>query len=460
MDLKKILLWGGAILTSFVVNSQTTTYSGITIKENNMYLYGGNDLRFGWDGTLASTTPPWALEYTKSTDVSSSGLNFWKPGGANTGGNKLFLNDNGNIGIGTNTPKAKLDVQGDIYLPVNSSYWIGSATNANNRLRMHHNNSSAFIDYYPTLAFRYGTTTQLVLGGGSNGSPVYISGAVSGYPTIFAQDGHLFLGTGNNWINHAWASIIEYKTLVKDSDKRLKKDIRKIHSTKNILNGINSYTYFYNDSISDRFAKFDKSFKLRKQYGFMAQEVQAFFPDVVYTDENTGLLKIDYTAMIPILFEAIKEQDSVIACQFVNLQTAIMRIDSLSKELVSVKYSINDCCLRTDSKLKSGIEDETSTIAVTSITSVSTSVVAQLFGNVPNPFKESTLIKMVIPDNAIKAQLFIYDLTGKQLKSYPITGRGTTTITINAYELTPGMYHYALVVDENLVDTKMMILTE
>ncbi len=53
----------------------------------------------------------WGIEYE------NGGLNFWKPAGSNHFGNYyLFLADDGNVGIGTDTegPQAKLDVRGDI----------------------------------------------------------------------------------------------------------------------------------------------------------------------------------------------------------------------------------------------------------------------------------------------------------------------------------------------------------
>lgn len=55
----------------------------------------------------------WGIEYVSSADE-GYGLNFWRPWfvGQGGGNNYLFLADNGNVGIGTNNPQAKLAVNG------------------------------------------------------------------------------------------------------------------------------------------------------------------------------------------------------------------------------------------------------------------------------------------------------------------------------------------------------------
>lgn len=58
----------------------------------------------------------WGIEYVSSAEE-GYGLNFWKPWFVGQGGGNhyLFLADNGNVGIGTKAPEAKLDVVGGIH---------------------------------------------------------------------------------------------------------------------------------------------------------------------------------------------------------------------------------------------------------------------------------------------------------------------------------------------------------
>jgi hypothetical protein len=47
------------------------------------------------------------------------------------------------------------------------------------------------------------------------------------------------------------------------------------------------------------------------QFGFIAQEIQEVFPDMV-TRRDDGVLGIRYTELIPVLVQAIKEQQEEI----------------------------------------------------------------------------------------------------------------------------------------------------
>ena len=71
---------------------------------------------FGDETSPDCTHGAWGIEYVDSQNE-GYGLNFFKPWSTcntNHGNYKLFLADNGNIGIGTNNPQAKLSVDGNI----------------------------------------------------------------------------------------------------------------------------------------------------------------------------------------------------------------------------------------------------------------------------------------------------------------------------------------------------------
>ena len=128
--------------------------------------------------------------------------------------------------------------------------------------------------------------------------------------------------------------------------------------------------------------------------------------------------------MIPILIEAIKEQQ--------------IQIEELKAALGS------------DDALK----------GVIATTSNSDQVSSTLYQNVPNPFTEETTISFSLGESVESASLFIYDMNGKQVKSFDLSKRRHSQISILGGEMDPGIYVYSLVADGLLIGTKQMILTD
>ncbi len=175
-----------------------------------------------------------------------------------------------------------------------------------------------------------------------------------------------------------------------------------------------------------------------KQIGFLAQNVEQVYPNLVITNDSTGLKSVDYIGFIPIIVQALKEQDSLI-----NLQ---------SSQIKALQKLVNK-----GSNLKSATVSSQST--QTDITTL-VGGEATLDQNAPNPFNRSTNIGYYLPENVQNAILYIYDMNGVQIKSIPVTSKGKGSITINGYELRPGMYLYILLYDGKATDSKRMILTQ
>ncbi len=77
--------------------------------------------------------------------------------------------------------------------------------------------------------------------------------------------------------------------------------------------------------------KYDPSQKT--YFGFLAQDVEAIFPDIVDTDEN-GKKFVSYTQFIPILVEALNEQQDIIDNQNQDIELMKQQIIELQKFLL------------------------------------------------------------------------------------------------------------------------------
>ncbi|MBL0052231.1 MAG: T9SS type A sorting domain-containing protein [Bacteroidetes bacterium] len=83
-----------------------------------------------------------------------------------------------------------------------------------------------------------------------------------------------------------------------------------------------------------------------------------------------------------------------------------------------------------------------------------------LFQNQPNPFNQTTIIHYSLASDVSNAQLAIRSLNGELVKSIAVSNTGKGKITINANELTSGTYTYTLMVNNESVDTKLMVVTK
>ena len=109
----------------------------------------------------------------------------------------------------------------------------------------------------------------------------------------------------------------------------------------------------------------------------------------------------------------------------------------MTAKLEEQQQMINALLLKNDSS----IEDTNSQRAI-------------LYDNVPNPFSTDTEIKMRLPEKTQQATVIIFNLEGKQLKSFTITNRGETSVKVSSNDLGAGMYLYTLIADGKFVDTK------
>ena len=161
------------------------------------------------------------------------------------------------------------------------------------------------------------------------------------------------------------------------------------------------------------------------QYGLDATQLKAVYPELVYEDDN-GNVSINYIEMVPLLVQSIKE-----------LSAKVAELEGTSPKKAKRKGETT------------AIEDNVSDVDM-----------VRMDQNKPNPFSESTVITLNIPEQTQKASIFIYDMSGKQIQNIAVSERGETNITVYASDLTAGMYIYTLVVDGKVAVTRRMIVSK
>lgn len=99
------------------------------------------------------------------------------------------------------------------------------------------------------------------------------------------------------------------------SDRSLKSDISTIDNPLDIVSKIRGVDFKWKEN-------------QKKDIGFIAQELEAIIPELVTTDENTGLKSVQYWNIVAIAVEAIKKQQT--------------EIDNLKWEIEAIKKLLKD----------------------------------------------------------------------------------------------------------------------
>lgn len=206
------------------------------------------------------------------SDVQGSDIAFGY-GKSETFNETMRIKGTGLVGIGTNTPTNSLDIRTNSDL---NKVQLRLHENDNEfaRMRFTNNTSANFWD----IAVKTDVTNA--------------NAFLNFYYSPNGQNVLSLRGDGSATLMGA---------LTQNSDIRLKRNIRRIDSPLDRLLRLNGYHYNWIDPQMDAAV----------QTGVMAQEVQQLFPELVKENEK-GTLSVNYMGLIPVLIEAIKEQQKEI----------------------------------------------------------------------------------------------------------------------------------------------------
>jgi len=295
------------------------------------------------------------------------GLNYWEKG------NVIIANGGGNVGIGATTPADKLDVAGNMRMLTGSnairftSQWsafpdgagvtnqaeISNDTSNYKTLMIVGNKSNDGKTRRVSVWDRLEVNGSQALTGGLNvGGDLYVSKDIwyQGHKFVFAK------GIFKNAYN-----------VEATSDLRLKKDLQQFTNALEKIKKLRGVTYHWKETglryftrdIEDTLsagpnatkeenqklwqAERERRYKelAKSQVGVIAQDVEAVLPEAVTTDE-AGYKSVRYHYLIPLLIEALKEQDKTINDQSQILAQQRQEIARLVAANLEVQQQLAD----------------------------------------------------------------------------------------------------------------------
>jgi hypothetical protein len=180
---------------------------------------------------------------------------------------------------------------------------------------------------------------------------------------LHGKNGIYFTQGGGGWYttaqmtngNFAVYGYVYGTAFVPNSDIRLKKNVKKFTTALPLILKMQAITYDFktekedsiiitlsrNTGTTEKEKKANDDFKKQldkkkensaNQIGFSAQDVRLLLPQVVKEDE-TGYLGINYSAIVPVLVEAMKEQQAIIEAQKAEIDSMKKDIDLIKKKV-------------------------------------------------------------------------------------------------------------------------------
>ncbi|WP_207532073.1 tail fiber domain-containing protein [Desertivirga arenae] len=316
------------------INSTGNTSTGVLGGPNTAYLYStGGDLSVG-NGTAGEDL-----------------LLFTTGAASSTSSERIRIKENGRVGIGTTiTDSAFVNINAGS-IATNGGYpsIMNLEGSRNSYLQFNvQNNSSgnkASTDIVATAnngtekvsyidmginSGSYASGNNALLNDANtayiyaNGAKMYIGNAATNQPLIFftnsgsASDEDAsgaermrILSTGEVGIGTTTVTSgvklevngnIKATNVTYSSDRRLKKYIKGLNYGLKELMALQPVTYYWKDAKQSQ----------DKQIGLIAQEARKIIPEIVVGNESKEMLGVNYTELVPVLINAIKEQQKQI----------------------------------------------------------------------------------------------------------------------------------------------------
>jgi hypothetical protein len=289
-----------------------------TLTDHRTITMAGKTLSFDWGTGLGGfhfgnpgyptqlfLTPGGNRYDIRGTDAGLALLTSPTPNTVPSTTNGINILNNGNVGVGTDAPRATFDVAG-----------TGNVR------------SSLFFDYTPT---QMGTITQV-------GGTMYYDAQIAAYNG--GAVAHVFrsLNTGGSLLYVTHAGNVYAQGSFTPSDRRLKSDVKPLSYGLDTIARLEPREYDQVQTIDMKDGKpvvSEKESAKKHSLGFIAQDLYKIVPEAVSkpADEQNEIWAVDYSKLIPVLTKSIQELNTKVSA----LEAENTELKKLAGEMKELK---------------------------------------------------------------------------------------------------------------------------
>ncbi len=230
------------------------------------------------------------------------------------------------------------------------------------------------------------------------------------------------------------------------SDRRLKRNIRPLDGILEKVQRLKPSSYAFR---SDR--------KKESHLGFIAQDVQTVFPELVNEstvgDTDEKILTLEYAGLSVVAIAAVQE-----LLEQQRTENAALRLEN--REMKNQVVQLADRLDQLERRLslnRQSAETTTSSKAEDSLTPIDERPI--LAQNAPNPFRQQTVIRYYVPGTVAKAEIAVFDQQGKKVRTFALDRGGYGQVALEAGTLPAGNYTYSLLLDGAIWRSLPLVLT-
>jgi hypothetical protein len=244
------------------------------------------------------------------------------------------------------------------------------------------------------------------------------------------------------------------------SDAKLKENITKYTGALDRLNqlDIKNYTFKQKEFPTMNLPQ-------GQQVGVLAEDLKKVFPELVKHSRQPAIKgkgdavdfdAVNYTSLIPVLVQAVKELDAKTDSagtapnaaqvqQQAQIEQLTTQLSEQTKQISDLKNMLNDICNLGCAGLQNNNGNSQAVV---------------LFQSIPNPTSGSATIGYVINVPFTTAIITVTSTYGNTVQDFKITQGGKGSVVFDGSQLASGTFRYSLYIDGKLYDTKSIVITK